>query len=198
MSDISRRLAEVGQALHGPQWKRPLARDLGVAESSIRDWLTGRRTPPEGLGDALTKLWRQGGNSPGFPRAPQITPCAQTIPRALRAHTLPAPSRALAIAPTPPPRSMVAIGGDPARVRGLIDPLASGRAEAMLRALAARSDAQRRQIADQALQIAAQGREIAAIRRAGEENAAQQEMMRRILEGVRSIGLWFFTGKASL
>lgn len=93
---------------------------------------------------------------------------------------------------------MVAIGGDPARVRGLIDPLASGRAEAMLRALAARSDAQQQQIAEQAVQIAAQGREIAAIRRAGDENAVQQEMIRWMLDGVRSIGLWFFTGKASL
>jgi hypothetical protein len=41
--DISRQLLEAGRALHGPQWKRPLARDLDVAESSVRDWANGRR-----------------------------------------------------------------------------------------------------------------------------------------------------------
>ena len=42
--DISRQLVEAGRALHGAQWKRPLARDLDVAESSVRDWASGTRT----------------------------------------------------------------------------------------------------------------------------------------------------------
>ncbi len=58
--DISRQLVEAGQALHGPQWKRPLARDLDVAESSVRDWTSGRRAPPYDLEERLDRLLKRG------------------------------------------------------------------------------------------------------------------------------------------
>jgi hypothetical protein len=57
---ISRQLVEAGQALHGPQWKRPLARDLEVAESSVRDWASGRRAPPDDLAERLDRVLKRG------------------------------------------------------------------------------------------------------------------------------------------
>jgi hypothetical protein len=36
-------LALVGDALYGPKWRTPMARDLDVAESTLRHWTSGRR-----------------------------------------------------------------------------------------------------------------------------------------------------------
>jgi hypothetical protein len=136
--DISRELVEAGRALHGPQWKRPLARDLGVAESSVRDWTSGRRAPPYDLAERLDRLLQRG-KAAG---TPQISARAQTLARAnpaARAWSSSSPARASAppfrpAASTPAPRSvtlyeplpmpalapqsMLAVGGRPGR--GLI------------------------------------------------------------------------------
>ena len=34
-----------GTALHGHQWQRALARDLGVSERTVRYWCAGRAVP---------------------------------------------------------------------------------------------------------------------------------------------------------
>lgn len=131
--EISRRLVETGQALHGPLWKRPLARDLDVAESSVRDWTSGRRAPPHDLPERLDLLLKRG-KAEG---TPQIPARAQTLARAnpaARAWSSSSPARASAprfrpAASTlarrnvtlyePPPmpavasKSMLAIGGRP-------------------------------------------------------------------------------------
>lgn len=131
--DISRQLVEAGQALHGPQWKRPLGRDLGVAESSVRDWTSGRRAPPDDLEERLDRLLKRGKAA----RTLQIPARAQTAARtrpAARACSAPSPtnasspaSRSAATMPAPrsttlyepppkaaaTPQSMLAIGGRP-------------------------------------------------------------------------------------
>ena len=136
--DISRQLVEAGRALHGPLWKRPLARDLDVAESSVRDWTSGRRAPPCDLVERLDRLLKRGKAAGTL----QIPARAQTLARAnptARAWSAPSPthasappSRPAASTPTrrsitvsePPsmpavvPQSMLAIGGRPGR--GLI------------------------------------------------------------------------------
>jgi hypothetical protein len=58
------RLIAVGETLHGSQWKRPLARDLGVTESTVRGWTSGRRAPPDDLEQRLADLLKGCGHSP--------------------------------------------------------------------------------------------------------------------------------------
>jgi hypothetical protein len=130
--DISRQLVEAGQALHGPQWKRPLARDLGVAESSVRDWTSGRRAPPYDLSERLDRLLKRG-KAAGMPQIPARAQTLARANRAARAWSSSSPARASAplrpatSTPTrrsvtlyePPPmpaaasKSMLAIGGRP-------------------------------------------------------------------------------------
>jgi hypothetical protein len=131
--DISRQLVEAGQALHGPQWKRPLARDLGVAESSVRDWTTGRRAPPDDLPERLDRLLKRG-KAPGMLQTPgraqtlaRANPAARAWPALSPAEASAPPSRPAASTltrrnvavyeppPTPAvaPQSMLAIGGRP-------------------------------------------------------------------------------------
>lgn len=134
-------LIEVGKRLHGPQWKRPLARDLGVTESTVRGWTSGRRAPPDDLEQRLTHLLNGRGHSPRKPLqtgriaeraqiAMRAQPTARTQPTRTQFAFVPSqparpapdapvpPSRAIvlhAALPTPaaPPRSMVAVGGKP-------------------------------------------------------------------------------------
>ncbi len=96
------------------------------------------------------ELARAGLPIPVRPRAnPSVFMSAQPARAASaplqRADSAP-PSRALTVF-TPAPASTPAIGGDPRRVRGMIDPHAAARQELFLRALAARSDAQARELA---------------------------------------------------
>lgn len=131
--DIARQLVEAGQTLHGPQWKRPLARDLDVAESSVRDWASGRRAPPYDLMERLDRLLKRRKAAEMLP----IPARAQTHVRAnpaARAWSVPSPTRAgaspsrpaaststrrsVTIYEPPPtlpatPQSMLAIGGRP-------------------------------------------------------------------------------------
>jgi hypothetical protein len=130
------RLIEVGETLHGPQWKRPLARDLGVTESTVRGWTSGRRAPPDDLEQRIADLLNGRGHSPRkslqtgqIAERAQIAMRAQPTARAQPARTqfafVPsapgrlAPSAPAARAvtlyepPASPPRSMIAIGGKP-------------------------------------------------------------------------------------
>src|ERR1700722_16041258 len=78
------RLIEVGETLHGPQWKRPLARDLGVTESTVRGWTSGRRAPPDDLEQRLADLLNWRDHSPHKPlRTGEI---AARAPIEMRAH----------------------------------------------------------------------------------------------------------------
>lgn len=49
-------LRDVGEALYGSQWQTGLARDLGVAERTVRRWKTGKSRMPEGLWDDIGTL----------------------------------------------------------------------------------------------------------------------------------------------
>ena len=46
---MSRLLVECGEALYGPRWQSELARDLGVADRTIRRWVAGTHDVPAGL-----------------------------------------------------------------------------------------------------------------------------------------------------
>lgn len=49
-------LRMIGQALYGQQWKSDLARDLGVADRTVRRWLAGESEMPAGAQDELRQL----------------------------------------------------------------------------------------------------------------------------------------------
>jgi hypothetical protein len=51
----SKLLQDAGQALYGPRWQTDLARDLDVADRTMRRWLAGDDMPP---GVAMD-LWRK-------------------------------------------------------------------------------------------------------------------------------------------
>src|SRR5208282_5260235 len=98
-----------------------------------------------------------------------------------RAASAPA-SRTLAVfTPAPPPQSTLAIGGDPRRVRGMIDPHAGARQELFMRALAATSDAQQRQLDEQGREIAALRQAQHRLERADAERAVNAETAGRVI-----------------
>lgn len=49
-------LRRVGEALYGPRWQTPLAADLGVAERTVRFWLSARQRPRPGVWADLARL----------------------------------------------------------------------------------------------------------------------------------------------
>lgn len=49
-------LREAGEALYGPRWQCDLARDLGVADRTIRRWASGSVSVSESLGSELLAL----------------------------------------------------------------------------------------------------------------------------------------------
>jgi len=49
-------LSECGEALYGPRWQSDLARDLNVADRTVRRWLAGTSDIPSGLYSALLRL----------------------------------------------------------------------------------------------------------------------------------------------
>jgi hypothetical protein len=53
---MSRLLVECGQALYGERWQTPLARDLGVADRTVRRWVAGTSDVPAGLYVDLLRL----------------------------------------------------------------------------------------------------------------------------------------------
>lgn len=52
-------LAEAGNALYGERWQSPLARDLGVGDRRVREWVSGDRTTPPGIRADLERLCRE-------------------------------------------------------------------------------------------------------------------------------------------
>ncbi len=52
-------LADIGRALHGEHWRKPLARDLGLNDETLRKWMSGRQELPADHGvfkDALVLI----------------------------------------------------------------------------------------------------------------------------------------------
>ena len=49
-------LSRAGEALHGPNWPRALARDLRVAERTIYRWRDGSAPIPPGIRAELREL----------------------------------------------------------------------------------------------------------------------------------------------
>lgn len=56
---MSRLLVESGEALYGQQWQSALARDLGVADRTVRRWLAGTSEVPAGLYVDLLRLTQE-------------------------------------------------------------------------------------------------------------------------------------------
>lgn len=54
-------LIAVGQALYGERWQSPLARDLAVADRTMRRWVAGTYPVPEGVRDDLLRLCAERG-----------------------------------------------------------------------------------------------------------------------------------------
>lgn len=53
MTDL---LTQVGEALYGPRWQSEMARELGVADRTVRRWVAGEMEPPAGVWDDLLGL----------------------------------------------------------------------------------------------------------------------------------------------
>jgi len=56
---VSRLLVEAGEALYGPRWQSELARDLGVADRTVRRWVAGTTDVPPGLYVDLLRLTQE-------------------------------------------------------------------------------------------------------------------------------------------
>ena len=56
---MSRLLAECGEALYGPRWQSELARDLAVADRTVRRWVAGTSDVPSGLYLDLLRLTQE-------------------------------------------------------------------------------------------------------------------------------------------
>lgn len=54
-------LAAAGAALYGDRWQNPLARDLGVADRTMRRWVAGQYPVPDGVRGNLMRLLRERG-----------------------------------------------------------------------------------------------------------------------------------------
>jgi hypothetical protein len=50
--------SEIGKALFGPNWQKPLADSLGVAERNVRRWAKGEYPVPTGLGPDLIRIFQ--------------------------------------------------------------------------------------------------------------------------------------------
>lgn len=46
-------LAAAGTLLYGPEWQAPMARDLDVADRTVRRWAAGQSRVPPGVADDL-------------------------------------------------------------------------------------------------------------------------------------------------
>lgn len=56
---MSRLLVEAGEALYGPRWQSELARDLGVADRTMRRWVADTSAVPPGLYVDLLRLTQE-------------------------------------------------------------------------------------------------------------------------------------------
>lgn len=53
------RLARIGESLYGPRWQSDLARDLGVADRTVRAWVAGERRPAVGVWADLARIMHE-------------------------------------------------------------------------------------------------------------------------------------------
>jgi hypothetical protein len=56
---VSRLLVDCGEALYGPRWQCELARDLGVADRTVRRWVAGASDVPPGLWVDLLRITQE-------------------------------------------------------------------------------------------------------------------------------------------
>lgn len=56
---MSTLLAECGAALYGPRWQTELARDLGVADRTVRRWAAGEQPLPHSVCADLLRLTQE-------------------------------------------------------------------------------------------------------------------------------------------
>ena len=56
---MSRLLAEVGEALYGPQFQTQLARDIGCNPRTVQRWLAGANDPPAGIWMDLLRVTQE-------------------------------------------------------------------------------------------------------------------------------------------
>lgn len=56
---MSRLLVECGEALFGPRWQTDLARELGVADRTVRRWAAGTQEMPRGAYTDLLRLTQE-------------------------------------------------------------------------------------------------------------------------------------------
>jgi hypothetical protein len=54
-------LREAGEALYGPRWQSDIARDLEVADRTVRRWIAGHTPIPDGLWHEVKQLLKQRG-----------------------------------------------------------------------------------------------------------------------------------------
>ncbi len=67
-------LAAVGRALYGERWQSALARDLGVADRTVRRWVAGATQVPTGVYVDLLRLVTE--------RAETLDALAERLPQA--------------------------------------------------------------------------------------------------------------------
>ena len=56
---MSTLLTEVGEALYGSRWQTDLARDLGVADRTVRRWAAGAQEMPASARTDLLRLTQE-------------------------------------------------------------------------------------------------------------------------------------------
>lgn len=49
METLLHKLETIGQAMYGPLWQSAVARDLGVADRTVRRWVAGTSSIPPGI-----------------------------------------------------------------------------------------------------------------------------------------------------
>ncbi len=54
-------LRETGEALYGPRWQSELARELGVADRTVRRWAAGAHPMPDDIAAELVALCSERG-----------------------------------------------------------------------------------------------------------------------------------------
>jgi plasmid maintenance system antidote protein VapI len=60
---LPERLAEIGETLFGPFWQRPLARELGRSDRSVRHLAAGERGVTREIAEELAKVCEDRGRA---------------------------------------------------------------------------------------------------------------------------------------
>lgn len=71
---MSKLLRDAGEALYGARWQTDLARDLGVADRTMRRWASGADDLPSGVALDLLRLTQE--------RAARLDALAELLKRA--------------------------------------------------------------------------------------------------------------------